>query len=88
MISRPPFPFIPPVRASVIAGFAFAALLGSGSESRAVQGEKLPIEGSEFYRLSYAEDLVSVNDRCPVRKTRLGERMPPVLVNGQPIGFC
>jgi hypothetical protein len=54
----------------------------------AVQGIKVPIEGSEFYRLRYSDELISVNERCPVRKTRLGERMPPVLVNGRAIGFC
>jgi hypothetical protein len=58
------------------------------SEAHAVQGVKVPIEGSEFYYLRYADDLISVNDRCPVRKTRMGERMPPVLVNGKAIGFC
>jgi len=54
----------------------------------AVQGVKVPIEGSDFYRLQYSGELISENDRCPVRKSRLGERMPPVLVNGKVIGFC
>jgi hypothetical protein len=31
---------------------------------------------------------VSLNDRCAVRKTKLNAKMPPVYVNGQPIGFC
>ena len=68
------------------AGLLFS-LLSSGSEG-AVQGVRVPIEGSEFYRLRYSDELISANDRCPVRKTRLGERMPPVLVNGKAIGFC
>jgi len=63
------------------------SLFGSGI-AHAVQGVKIPIEGSEFYYLRYSDDLISVNDRCPVRKTRMGERMPPVLVNGKAIGFC
>ncbi|HET9886831.1 MAG TPA: hypothetical protein VFR10_04910 [bacterium] len=58
------------------------------SDAYGVQGVKVPIEGSEFYHLRYADDLISVNDRCPVRKSRMGERMPPVLVNGKAIGFC
>jgi hypothetical protein len=31
---------------------------------------------------------VSLNDKCPVRKAKLNLRMPPVYVNGKPIGFC
>jgi len=68
-------------------GALLLTLFGSGI-AHAVQGVKVPIEGSEFYYLRYSEDLTSVNDRCPVRKSRLGERMPPVLVNGKAIGFC
>lgn len=30
----------------------------------------------------------SLNDRCIVRKSKLNLRMPPIFVNGQPIGFC
>jgi hypothetical protein len=36
----------------------------------------------------YDSDLVSLNDRCAVRKIKLNIKMPPVYVNGQPIGFC
>jgi len=32
--------------------------------------------------------LVSINDRCAVRKTKLSTKMPAVYVNGQPVGFC
>ena len=40
-------------------------------------------------RVRYFEDgLVSVNDRCAVRKVKLNVKMPPAYVNGQPIGFC
>jgi hypothetical protein len=40
-------------------------------------------------RLRYFDgDQVSLNDRCPVRKVRLNPKMPPVYVNGQPVGFC
>jgi hypothetical protein len=33
-------------------------------------------------------DQVSLNDRCAVRKVKLNNKMTPVYVNGQPIGFC
>ena len=36
----------------------------------------------------YPDSTVSVNDRCIVRQTKLGYRVPPVYVNGLPIGFC
>jgi hypothetical protein len=33
-------------------------------------------------------NLLSLNDRCAVRKVKLNPKMPPVYVNGRPIGFC
>ena len=36
----------------------------------------------------FADGDLSLNDRCPVRRNRLNLRMPPVYVNGRPIGFC
>jgi len=35
-----------------------------------------------------ADGLVSLNDRCPVRKVKLNPRMHAAYVNGRPIGFC
>ena len=43
----------------------------------------------EFPKLRfYDSGLVSMNDRCPVRRTRLSAKMPAAYVNGRPIGFC
>jgi len=40
-------------------------------------------------RVRYFEtNLVSLNDRCAVRKVKLNTKMPPVYVNGRPVGFC
>jgi len=40
-------------------------------------------------RIRYFEgSQVSLNDRCAVRKVRLNDKMSPVYVNGQPVGFC
>jgi hypothetical protein len=39
-------------------------------------------------RIKFADGLVSLNDRCPVRLVPLNLRMPPVYVNGRPVGFC
>lgn len=42
-----------------------------------------------FPTIRYFEGgLVSQNDRCAVRKVRMNTKMPPVYVNGRPIGFC
>jgi len=35
-----------------------------------------------------ADGLVTLNDRCPVRKVKLNPRMHAAYVNGRPIGFC
>lgn len=82
--SGPAFRFSGPALASAL---LLLSLFGS-APTGAVQGVKVPIEGSDLYRLRFSDELISANDRCPVRKSRLGERMPPVLVNGKVIGFC
>ena len=41
-----------------------------------------------FPHIRYTDGLVSVNDRCMVRGVKLNRRMPPVYVNGSPLGFC
>jgi hypothetical protein len=80
-----------PAAATGLAVFALAAAIAAtellSTSAGAVEGVKVPTEG-ELYRLRYSDELFSENDLCPVRKIRLGERMPPVLVNGKVIGFC
>ena len=44
--------------------------------------------GDTFPRLRFADDAISLNDRCPVRKAKLNKRLPAIYVNGKPIGFC
>lgn len=48
------------------------------------------VEGTdpEHPRVQYADSLVSLNDRCIVRQNKLSTKIPPVYVNGKPIGFC
>ena len=38
--------------------------------------------------LKFADSLVSLNDRCMVRKNKLNPNVRPVYVNRQPVGFC
>lgn len=45
-------------------------------------------EADSLPRLKFVDGSTSLNDRCPVRKAKLNRRLPPLLVNGQPIGFC
>ena len=42
-----------------------------------------------FPRVRYlADGLVSLNDKCPVRKIKLNRKMMAAYVNGHPVGFC
>jgi hypothetical protein len=38
--------------------------------------------------LKLAGGEITLNDRCPVRKSGLNRRLPVLFVNGRPIGFC
>jgi hypothetical protein len=42
----------------------------------------------EFSPLRFEDGAVSLNDCGPVRRARLNPKMPPVFVNGRPVGFC
>ena len=44
--------------------------------------------GDSLPRIQFADGQVSMNDRCMVRQVKLNLRMPPVYVNGRPLGFC
>jgi hypothetical protein len=56
--------------------------------SHVVFGEYIQPEDS-FPRVRYFDTgQIAPNDRCAVRKVRLNLKMPPVYVNGRPIGFC
>jgi len=43
---------------------------------------------NRYPHIQYQDGVVSLNDRCPVRKASLNLRLPPLFVNGKPIGFC
>ncbi|MGH8015933.1 MAG: hypothetical protein ACREBV_07060 [Candidatus Zixiibacteriota bacterium] len=42
----------------------------------------------EFPRIVFADGQVSMNGRCMVRMAKLNRKMPPIYVNGRPVGFC
>jgi len=40
-------------------------------------------------RVRYLDGQVSLNDSCAIRRgSKLNRRVPPIYINGQPIGFC
>lgn len=53
-----------------------------------VMGEYVNPEDSLPRIRYFADDQISLNDRCAVRKVKLNPKMPPLYVNGQPVGFC
>lgn len=48
----------------------------------------VPGTDPEHPRVQYADSSVSLNDRCIVRQNKLNTKIPPVYVNGKPVGFC
>ena len=46
-------------------------------------------DDSKYPRLRYVDGQVSQNHSCAIRlDNKLNPKIPPVYVNGQPIGFC
>jgi len=49
----------------------------------------LPSDNPLRFHLRYRDGQVSLNDACAIRlENKLNPKIPPVYVNGQPIGFC
>ncbi|NOT31237.1 MAG: hypothetical protein HOP15_12390 [Planctomycetes bacterium] len=43
----------------------------------------------EFPRVRYRDGQLSLNESCAIRlENKLNRKIPPMYVNGQPIGFC
>jgi hypothetical protein len=77
---------------SALSGAVVLAALACSDKTEEVRqhvvfGEYIQPEDS-FPKVHYFEGQVSLNDRCAVRRVRLNTKMPPVYVNGRPIGFC
>jgi hypothetical protein len=72
-----------------LAPVVLAAALWLGALAADVSAqEKVPVPGTDRWRVKYADGSVTINDLCPVAKRRIGERQTPVYVNGKPVGFC
>jgi YHS domain-containing protein len=75
--------------ARLLAAVLLLGALAAASVPHAARAQRyVPGESREFPRVKYADSLVSVNDRCIVKKTRLNPAIRPVYVNWRPIGFC
>ena len=48
----------------------------------------VPTKDLQHPKVRYADSLLSMNDRCPVRTGKLSTTYKPVYVNHRPIGFC
>ena len=70
---------------AVLLGAVLAAGLGGRPGSAQIY---VPTADLEHPKIRYADSLLSLNDRCPVRTGKLSTTYKPVYVNGQPIGFC
>ena len=68
------------------AATAFVAL--SFGALAALAQPMLPVPGPAFPRLTFADSLTSVNDRCVITHNRLNAAIHPLYVNGKPVGFC
>ena len=76
---------------SALVAAAIPAMIASGSAEVGREGAaeaRFVQKGDSFPRIRFADGLVSLNDRCPVRKVGLNLKMPPVYVNRRPVGFC
>jgi hypothetical protein len=60
----------------------------SAAAPAAPPAEYVPDIQAPFPRLRFADGSTSLNDRCPVRKSKLNRKLAPVFINGRPIGFC
>jgi hypothetical protein len=78
-----------PRRSRAAGAAVLAAVLGialSGPPTRAQV--YVPTKDLQHPKVRYADSLLSMNDRCPVRTGKLSTTYKPVYVNNRPIGFC
>jgi hypothetical protein len=68
-----------------------AASCAEDRPAKLVTSAKVPVyvdAAAEKPHVRFDDGQDSLNDRCPVRKAKLNLKMPPVYVNGKPVGFC
>ena len=80
-------------KAVFLATMVIALLSGCGGKKAPVvvkSGETVEYVNKEleYSPVRFSDGEESLNDRCMVRQAKLSLRMPPIYVNGKPIGFC
>ena len=77
------------VRAALVLGIAVAC---QSPPALVLDGEgvfALPGDRPDRHRLRYVDGQVSRNEACAIQlENRLNHRVPPLYVNGRPVGFC
>lgn len=75
-------------RFHAVVGAALFVGLAAAAAGPVLAQRLVPTKDKEHPRVMYADSLLSLNDRCIVRKGSLNPGFKPVYVNGKPIGFC
>lgn len=86
-----PHPALRAAAALAPAALALGALGLAGCRSTAPDAGVIPVasQRADRPRLRYLDGQLSSNDACAIRlDNRLNPRIPPVRVNGAPVGFC
>jgi hypothetical protein len=76
------------LRRALLAFATLAALAALPAQRAAYAQRYVPGEHPDFPKIKYTDSLVSVNDRCIVKQSKLNLKVRPVYVNWRPIGFC
>ena len=79
------------MRKLALALLPLAACTATDDSARLARGDAVYLETIDVAhpRLRYADGQVSRNDSCIVRVgNKLNHRIPPLYVNGAPVGFC
>lgn len=54
----------------------------------AIEGAAYDDPGAELPRLRFPDGTRTENDRCMILERKLNPEIPPIWVNGAPVGFC
>lgn len=54
----------------------------------AIEGAAYDDPGAELPRLRFPDGTRTENDRCMILERKLNPKIPPIWVNGAPVGFC
>ena len=77
---------------TVVCFAVFNVLSGCGKKTD--RKDEFPPQGefvsgqTDWPKVKYRNGQTSINDRCVVERHRLSRNVPPVYVNGKPVGFC